>query len=186
MKFKESKIAHQYLDGLKGVEIGASAHNPFGLDTINVDYNDDIENEHKQQQMKLCGEVAKVDVVAQGDNLPFADKSFDFVISSHVIEHFYDPMKALLEWERVAKKYIFIIVPHKERTFDKDRELTTVGDLQARHTELDKTVHEDKHWSVWTLENFTDLLECMEFNIIYSNSVDDKVGNGFMVVIKTK
>ena len=37
MKFRESAIAHKYLDGLKGIEIGGSAHNPFGLDTINVD-----------------------------------------------------------------------------------------------------------------------------------------------------
>jgi hypothetical protein len=37
MKFSESDIAHQYLDGLKGIEIGGAAHNPFGLDTINVD-----------------------------------------------------------------------------------------------------------------------------------------------------
>jgi hypothetical protein len=33
MKFMESKLAHQYLDGLKGIEIGGSAHNSFGLDT---------------------------------------------------------------------------------------------------------------------------------------------------------
>ena len=40
MKFKESALAHKYLDGLKGLEIGASAHNPFGLDTVNDVYLD--------------------------------------------------------------------------------------------------------------------------------------------------
>ena len=35
--FPESKIAHQYLDHLKGIEIGEAAHNAFGLNTINVD-----------------------------------------------------------------------------------------------------------------------------------------------------
>ena len=44
MKFKDSQLAHKYLDGLKGLEIGGSAHNPFNLDTLNVDYTDDIEH----------------------------------------------------------------------------------------------------------------------------------------------
>ena len=39
--FPESKLAHKYLDNLIGIEIGGSAHNSFGLNTINVDnYND--------------------------------------------------------------------------------------------------------------------------------------------------
>jgi hypothetical protein len=33
----ESALAHRWLDGLHGVEIGGAAHNDFGLDTINVD-----------------------------------------------------------------------------------------------------------------------------------------------------
>ena len=39
MKFKESALAHRLLDGLEGIEIGGSAHNPFGLKTRNVDYS---------------------------------------------------------------------------------------------------------------------------------------------------
>ena len=31
MKFKESKLAHKHLDGKWGIEVGQSAHNPFGL-----------------------------------------------------------------------------------------------------------------------------------------------------------
>ncbi len=42
MKFRESQLAHKYLDGLKGLEIGGSEHNSFGLDTLNVDYTDDM------------------------------------------------------------------------------------------------------------------------------------------------
>ncbi len=64
MKFKESQIAHKYLDGLKGIEIGGSAHNPFGLNTINIDISDS--EIFKQEQKKLCGEILKVDIVAPG------------------------------------------------------------------------------------------------------------------------
>ena len=41
MKFKEHILAHKFLDGLQGLEIGAAAHNPFGLKTRNVAPFDD-------------------------------------------------------------------------------------------------------------------------------------------------
>ncbi len=91
MKFRESELAHLYLDGLRGIEIGGAAHNPFGLNTINVDRISHTSlgfEPYALEQVRLCGEVLPVDVVAPGDKLPFADKSYDFVISSHVIEHF--------------------------------------------------------------------------------------------------
>ena len=34
--FPEHWLAHELLDGLTGLEIGAAAHNPFGLTTRNV------------------------------------------------------------------------------------------------------------------------------------------------------
>lgn len=191
MKFKESALAHKYLDGLKGIEIGAAAHNPFGLDTINVDICEHIDDDYAKEQLRLCGEIAKVDVIAPGDKLPFEDKSFDFVISSHVIEHFYDPIGALLEWKRVARKYIFIICPHRDRTFDKDKELTTYSELMDRR-ENKLEVYEDKHWSIWTTETFLALINFMSFFLYKSftlvdwQDVDDKVGNGFTIVISVE
>ena len=185
MKFPESKLAHKYLDGLKGIEIGGSAHNPFGLDTINVDLYPGPDSIYKKQEIELCGEALKVDVVAPGDDLPFANKSFDFVISSHVIEHFYNPIKAMIEWERVARKYIFIIVPHRQRTFDKDRELTPFVTLYNRYVGIssDNDVRDD-HWSVWEPETFRELCAMCDFDIVELQDPDDKVGNGFIVVIK--
>ena len=77
----------------------------------------------KQEEIKLCGEALPVDIVSPGDQLPLEDNSVDFVVSSHVIEHFPDPIKALSEWYRVVKPggYLYIIAPHKERTFDNER-----------------------------------------------------------------
>lgn len=42
-------------------------------------------------------------VLGLGEALPFRDKSFDFVIASHVLEHSADPEKFLRELQRVAK-----------------------------------------------------------------------------------
>lgn len=42
-------------------------------------------------------------VLGMGEALPFRDKSFDFVIASHVLEHSVDPESFLCELQRVAK-----------------------------------------------------------------------------------
>jgi len=177
--FKESEIANQYLRGLKGVEIGASYHNPFGLDTINVDLYD--AGQHQEQQMRAAGKTVKIDVIANGDKLPFPDESFDFVINSHVIEHFENPIKALYEWLRVARKYVFMIVPHMERTGDRTRPLTLISEIiAAYYFDVQNTV--DKHHYTYTPENFGELLEALglDYKII---DPDDKVGNGFISII---
>jgi len=186
MKFRESALAHFYLDGLKGIEIGGAAHNPFGLDTINVDKfamdSPDFQV-YAQEQMRLCGEVLPVDVVAPGDKLPFSNKSFDFVISSHVIEHFYDPIAALKEWARVATEYIFIICPHRDALpSDVGRPLTTLDIHIARHAAKIKLTT-DWHHSVWTLQTFVEMCEHFGFLVIETRENDDKVGNGFTVII---
>lgn len=126
--------------------------------------------------------AAKVDVVARGDELPFDDDSHDFVFSSHVIEHFPDPIRALLEWQRVARRYVVVVAPHKERTFDSDRQLTSVEELVERHRTGFQT-DEDAHWSVWTCESFVDMCELLGFGVIDHRDPDDKVGNGFVVVL---
>lgn len=185
MIFPESSLAHKYLDGLKGLEIGGSAHNPFGLDTLNVDLFSETDTIYKKKEIELCGKALHVDIVAPGDKLPFADKSVDFIVSSHVIEHFYDPVSALLEWQRVATKYIFCIVPHMLRTFDSDKTPSDVSELLKRHFNFISLYKkcDDKHWSFFTPENFKSLCNSIRLNIIELQDPDDKVGNGFSVVI---
>src|SRR5438874_2310925 len=43
-------------------------------------------------------------IVADGHNLPFKDKAFDYVIASHIIEHMEDPARFCSELSRVAKR----------------------------------------------------------------------------------
>ncbi|MFA6184016.1 MAG: class I SAM-dependent methyltransferase [Parcubacteria group bacterium] len=186
-KFPESALAHKYLDGLKGLEIGGSAHNPFGLNTQNIDYTEE-ETVFKREELEMRGDFLKVDIVAQGDDLPIEDNSQDFVINSHVLEHFSDPIKALKEWYRVVREggYIFIIVPHKERTFDRKNPITTTEELIKRHKTGIFPVPKSNHYSFWVTESLLDLIEVIDLNwkVIDFQDVDDKVGNGFTIVIK--
>jgi SAM-dependent methyltransferase len=179
---RDSPFVTSYLRGLKGIEIGASAHNNYYLDALNVDRWGGTDTPYKKEERRIALHSAKVDVVAPGDDLPFDDDAFDFVFSSHVIEHFPDPIRALREWQRVARRYVVAVAPHRERTFDRDRPLSTVEELVARH-ETGFRSDEDRHWSVWSRESFVDMCEAVGMRVIDSLDPDDKVGNGFAVVI---
>ena len=55
-------------------------------------------------------------ILASVEGLPFADRSFDLVISSQVLEHLpNEPLgKAVAEMMRVAKDYLLVSVPYRE------------------------------------------------------------------------
>jgi len=214
--FPESALAHQLLDGLQGIEIGGAAHNAFGLDTINVDRISHTElafMPYALEQVRLCGEVMPVDVVAPGNRLPFGDKSADFVISSHVIEHFYDPIGAIKEWMRVAREYIYIIAPQRDALeSDKGKPLTELSEHVNRFMPLaswggavfeassilggdgyekPENPDTDEHHSRWTAQSFIQMCwwiftqEWGEgWEVFTAQDPDDKAGNGFAVVLK--
>ncbi len=73
------------------------------------------------------------------------DKSYDFVISCHALEHTANPLRALKEWVRVLKDGggAVLVLPHKEESFDHRRPVTTlphlIKDLQNNTREDDPT-----------------------------------------------
>ncbi len=132
---KTSQLINKYLYGLNGIEIGGSGKS-FGLESQKGSYaNVDIIDAETRAKNKGWKTSQLVNILSPGDELPFKDNVFDYVFSSHVIEHFYDPIKAIKEWYRILKKggYIFMIIPHKERTFDRNRDLTSFIELMNRH-----------------------------------------------------
>jgi len=74
-------------------------------------------------------------VFFKGDTIPFENDSFDFLLSEHVLEHITDPIRSLHECIRVLKPngHLFVFLPHKERTNDRYRELTTLEHLIEDH-----------------------------------------------------
>jgi GT2 family glycosyltransferase/SAM-dependent methyltransferase len=193
--FPESVLARKYCVG-KGLEIGGAAHNPFGLNTLNVDFTDSMETAFKKEEVRLCGRALKVDIIACGDNIPLPDGSQDFVVSSHVLEHFPNPIKALLEWDRLVRPggIIFMIIPHKERTFDKHKARTSLQHLVEDFISNNRALHNDSpgHDHCWITEDILDLVNWMidtlhmKWEIAEVQDVDDKVGNGFTIVIRKK
>lgn len=183
----ESRLAHKYLDGLIGIEIGGASHNAFNIPGCkNVDYTDDYNTIFKQEEMRIMGYPMKIDIVSNGDDLPFKDNELDYVVSSHVIEHFKNPLVALREWYRVIKPggYIFTICPHKDRTFDYLKPRTTLKELIERENNPDVVPDIHDHYTIWITEDMIEAVNYLGYKIVAVQDSDDKVGNGFTVVIQ--
>jgi hypothetical protein len=59
------------------------------------------------------------------------DQSYDFVLSSHTLEHLANPIKALYAWKRVTRPggALILLLPNHRRTFDHWRSPTTVDHM---------------------------------------------------------
>lgn len=68
-----------------------------------------------KQAEKRLGDKAKL-IHGFAENLPFQDKSFDYVICTEVLEHVIDPKAVLKELKRVVKKngLVIISVPNEK------------------------------------------------------------------------
>lgn len=191
--FPESPNAHKYCKG-KGLEIGAAAHNPFNLqDCKNVACKEDYEF-YKQNQIDMCGNFAKVDYFTSADKLTFADKSeYDYIISSHVVEHLQDLIGTFFEWRRVLKPngIIFIIFP-KRNALDEDihRPLSSIDQFIWAHNNPPEKFDSTKHQWVFDLHSMISLISyCNEvydlnFEIIEAHETDDKVKNGHQIIMR--
>ena len=204
IKFPESRLAHQLLDRLTGLEIGPAAHNPFGLNTRAVGLTRERDAHdfdfYERMQLENCGSVAPIDLPADAAAIPVPDSSTDFVLHSHVWEHLPNPLVALDEWVRVVKPdgFIFAIVPKRDADpLDQDRPLTTLAEL-VRHYEK-RSAYEDRiaemngparaHYTVFSPQllheigawfnraHFRARLDEVAFQ-----ETDDKVGNGHTIV----
>ena len=185
------RLARRFLRG-EGIEVGALNEPlwlPRGARALYVDRLDTPAL--RDRFPELAGErLAEVDLVDDGETLgSVADRSLDFVVANHVIEHTEDPLAALAAWLRVLRPggIAFVAVPDKRRTFDRHREETTVEHVLRDHREgagWSRAGHfeewagqvmgapdpvaegarldaagEEIHFHAWTREGFGELLE---------------------------
>lgn len=77
------------------------------------------------------------------------DAAYDFLLSSHMLEHTANPLKALHEWKRVMREEgtLLLVLPHKDGTFDHRRPTTPLShmiDDYERGVGEDDTTHFDE------------------------------------------
>ena len=199
--FPEHWLAHELLDGLSGLEIGAAAYNPFGLKTRNVATREAHEFYAEEQQAMGVAPVP-VDIWAQGDRIPVPGQSEDFILSSHVVEHLPNVIGAFLEWDRIVRDggYVFMIVPLKGALpADEARELTPLAHFTECYRQgwtLDSHPTDDVpggrmgHYHTFTPDSLTDVVDWMRsqrlcaWELVAREDVDSKVGNGFTLVFR--
>lgn len=121
-------LANRYLTG-GGIEIGA-LHNPLIVPpSAAVTYVDRMPNEELRSHYKKLGDtpLVAIDRYDDGETLAtFADRSQDFVIANHFLEHCESPLHALTAMHRVLKTggILYLAVPDKRFTFDNVRPVT--------------------------------------------------------------
>jgi SAM-dependent methyltransferase len=144
--------------GKRGLEIGGPSvvfrrkHNlPIYEQILSLDNCDFSQNtewaSHGESycfsKRRKCGRT----YFSEGSDLrEIPDDSYDFLLSSHNLEHFANPIKALKEWQRVVKPggHLVLVLPHHLRTFDRHRTPTTIEHMQQdyeRNTGEDDLTH---------------------------------------------
>lgn len=134
------KLVRSIVTGKKGIEIGGPSatfrrifnlpiyDHVLSLDNCDFSQNNEWASHSPSYCFSKRRECGKT-YFAEGSNLseiPAGD--YDFLLSSHNLEHFANPVKALKEWQRVLKPggHMVIVLPYYARTFDHRRVPTTV------------------------------------------------------------
>jgi hypothetical protein len=100
------------------------------------------------------------------------DNPYDFVVTSHLIEHVANPIRTILNWKDFVLKtegYILSIIPDYRNCFDRKRPLTTldhlIDDFISNVDEGDEThVKEQMELHDWSMGGHKDFYELCKKN----------------------
>jgi SAM-dependent methyltransferase len=142
------KILYEITNLKLGVEIGGPSNtgtivykNASSIDNIVFSKNT-IWSNHTDVYQFFHDKTCKV-IINDAVNITLVENDYyDFVFSSHMLEHVANPLKAINEWLRIIKKggHIIIIVPEKSACFDHKREYSMFSTLLSQY---EKNVGED-------------------------------------------
>lgn len=128
-------LAARYIRG-EGIEIGGLGRTlpiPPGARVRYVDRYDQ-EGLYKNFPEMIGKKIIKPDIVDDGETLAtVAADSQDFLIANHVVEHFQNPIRFFHNAMRVLRPggILFLALPEKTKTFDRDRPVTPFAHLAA-------------------------------------------------------
>ena len=118
--------------------------------------------------------------ISEASNLnTISSQSYDFVLSSHVIEHVANPLQALTEWVRILRDdgVLVLLVPHKEGTFDHRRPVTTLSHLiddYRQDIQEDDLTHLEEILELHDLERDPAAGDYSEFKRRSENNIDNR------------
>jgi SAM-dependent methyltransferase len=136
-RLNRNSLSRAFLRG-SGIEIGA-LHNPLSVaEGLQVKYVDRMrKRELYEHYPELRGHpLVEVDIIDDGETLAsIAAESQDFIIANHFLEHCQDPIATLKSFARVlaAGGIVYMAIPDKRFTFDRDRERTPLSHLIEDH-----------------------------------------------------
>ena len=161
--FKCWKSIYQNLTGNSILDIGCASGTMIALIKI---FNPDLKltGFEGSEASKIAWQKRNIDVsVGNIYSMPFSDKSFDTVYSSHVLEHCENPEFVIKESIRLARKRIIHIVPD--------------GDVSNKN-------FGSPHLHIFNRKNFMELFK--DIFIVSYKSIPDYHMNSLMVVCDIK
>lgn len=149
------ELSERYLRG-EGIEIGA-LHIPLWTpDAARVRYVDRMSAaDLRREYPELAHEdLVDPDIIDDGEALTtLADESQDFVIANHMLEHTEDPIGTLASFARVVRPggVLYLAVPDKRFTFDRDRAITELEHHRRDHEDGAERSRRE-HYDAWVRE----------------------------------
>jgi SAM-dependent methyltransferase len=102
------------------------------IDNVNYSSNTIWEGDIKTGQFKIEGNVVGDQFILEATDLsPIETGKYDLLLSSEMIQHIANPLKALAEWKRILKPcgLMLLVIPDKSKTFDHRRSVTSMSHL---------------------------------------------------------
>lgn len=181
MKFSEIV---SLLNGKKGLEFGGPTllfenHGELPLYShVNLDAGNIFEDNYFQEVKEIyhygskTGKQYNVDCTSE-EQIKTIPERYDFIVTSHVIEHIANPIKTIKLWKKYLLNdggYILSVIPDYRDCFDHRRKQTTiehliadfkndVGEDDDTHIEEQKELHD---WSRGGHPNFYEICEMNE------------------------
>lgn len=129
-------LSERYLHG-RGVECGA-LQNPLAVPSdARVHYVDRLtEEQARAHYPELHGQrLVRPSVIGDVGKLPIRDRTLDFCVANHLLEHARDPIGGLKELLRVLRPdgKLFVSVPDVDNPLDRRRPVTSLAHLLEDH-----------------------------------------------------
>jgi SAM-dependent methyltransferase len=151
---KHHSLYLPFVSGKAGLEIGGPSEvfrtgEPVDIyqylaSVDNCDFSSETAWANQQNDYRFAeGKPPGRNIYCDGSDLTsIADDSYDCVLSSHNLEHFANPVKALYEWKRVLRPNgtLILVLPYYKETFDHFRQPTSVDHM---FEDFDNRIGED-------------------------------------------